>query len=63
LIASGVDFVLVGGFAAVAHGVTFGKGGILNSDALIRAKEAMNRDHNRITVKQLRKIKKRTEKV
>jgi hypothetical protein len=40
-----------------------GKCRILNIDALIRAKEAMNRDHDRITVKHLREIKKRTEKV
>jgi hypothetical protein len=32
---------------------------ILDLDALIRAKEAMNRDHDRITVRQLREIKKR----
>ena len=30
---------------------------ILGIDALIRAKEAMNRDHDRITVKQLQEIK------
>jgi hypothetical protein len=30
---------------------------ILDIDALIRAKEAMNRDHDRITVKYLKKIK------
>lgn len=33
---------------------------ILDLDALIRAKEAMNRDHDRITVRQLREIKKRS---
>ena len=32
---------------------------ILDIDALIRAKEAMNRDHDRITVRQLREIKNR----
>lgn len=32
---------------------------ILDLDALIRAKEAMNRDHDRLTVRQLREIKKR----
>ena len=32
---------------------------ILDLDALIRAKEAMNRDHDRITVRQLCEIKKR----
>jgi hypothetical protein len=31
---------------------------ILDIDALIRAKEAMNRDHDRITVKHLQEIKK-----
>ena len=31
---------------------------ILDLDALIRAKEAMNRDHDRITVKYLKEIKK-----
>lgn len=30
---------------------------ILDIDALIRAKEAMNRDHDKITVKYLKKIK------
>jgi len=32
---------------------------ILELDALIRAKEAMNREHDRITVRQLREIKRR----
>ena len=32
---------------------------ILDLDALICAKEAMNRDHDRITVLQLREIKRR----
>jgi hypothetical protein len=36
----------------------YGKCRILDIDALIRAKEAMNRDHDRITVKHLREIKK-----
>jgi hypothetical protein len=37
----------------------FGPCRILDLDGLIRAKEAMNRDHDRITVRQLREIKKR----
>jgi len=37
----------------------FGHCRILEIDGLIRAKEAMNRDHDRITVRQLREIKKR----
>jgi len=37
----------------------FGRCRILDIDGLIRAKEAMNRDHDRITVGQLREIKKR----
>lgn len=37
----------------------FGKCRILDLDALIRAKEATNRDHDRITIRQLREIKKR----
>jgi hypothetical protein len=36
----------------------YGKCRILNIDALIRAKEAMNRDHDRITVRHLLEIKK-----
>ena len=35
-----------------------GKCRVLDIDALIRAKEAMNRDHDRITVKHLKEIKK-----
>jgi len=35
-----------------------GKCRVLGIDALIRAKEAMNRDHDRITVKHLQEIKK-----
>jgi hypothetical protein len=38
----------------------FGHCRILDLEALIRAKETMNRDHDRITVKQLREIKRRT---
>lgn len=37
----------------------FGHCRVLDLDALIRAKEAMNRDHDRVTVRQLREIKKR----
>ena len=37
----------------------FGNCRILDIDGLIRAKEAMDRDHDRITVRQLREIKKR----
>jgi len=37
----------------------FGNCWILDIDALIRAKESMNRDHDRITAKQLREIKRR----
>lgn len=36
----------------------FGPCRILDIDGLIRAKEAMNRDHDRITVRQLQEIKK-----
>ena len=36
----------------------YGKCRILNIEALIRSKEAMNRDHDRITVKYLKEIKK-----
>jgi hypothetical protein len=37
----------------------YGKCRILDLDTLIRAKEAMNRDHDRITVRYLQEIKKR----
>jgi hypothetical protein len=37
----------------------FGNCRILDLEALIRAKEAMNREHDRITVRQLKEIKKR----
>jgi hypothetical protein len=37
----------------------FGKCRVLDLDTLIRAKEAMNRDHDRITVKYLQQIKNR----
>ena len=36
----------------------FGKCKIMDIDTLIRAKEAMNRDHDRITVRHLQEIKK-----
>jgi hypothetical protein len=39
----------------------FGLCRILDIDGLIRAKEAMDRDHDRITVRQLREIKKRQQ--
>ena len=53
----------VGSFNEVAqHSVEVelpsGKCRVLGIDALIRAKEAMNRDHDRITVKHLQEIKK-----
>ena len=38
----------------------FGICRILDLEALIRANLAINRDHDRITVKQLREIKRRT---
>ena len=38
-----------------------GKCRVLDIDALIQAKEAMNRDHDRITVKQLQEIKKQQQ--
>jgi hypothetical protein len=37
----------------------FGNCRILNLESMIRAKEAMDRDHDRITVRQLREIKRR----
>lgn len=54
----------IGDFEAVLrHSVEvklpFGGCRILDLDALIRAKEAMDRDHDRVTVRQLREIKKR----
>src|ERR1039457_4920160 len=53
----------VGNFEAVLkHSVEvelpYGKCRILDLDTLIRAKEAMNRDHDKITVKYLKEIKK-----
>jgi len=40
----------------------FGKCRVLDIDALIRAKEAMNRDHDRMTVKFLKEIKRQTNR-
>jgi hypothetical protein len=53
----------VGNFEAVLKNsieveLPYGKCRVLDLDALIRAKEAMNRDHDRITVKYLKEIKK-----
>lgn len=53
----------VGNFNAVLKNsveveLPFGKCRILDIDALIRAKETMGRDHDRITVKHLKEIKK-----
>jgi hypothetical protein len=39
----------------------FGMCRVLDIDALIRAKEAMNREHDRLTVKFLKEIKKQTK--
>ncbi len=56
----------VGGFDEVAKhsieiGLPFGKCRVLDVDTLICAKKAMNRDHDRITVKQLQAIKQRRQ--
>ena len=56
----------VGDFGSVLqHSVElelpFGNCRILDLDALIRAKEAMNRDHDRLTVRQLTEIKRRRQ--
>jgi hypothetical protein len=56
----------VGNFDEVAkHSVELefpaGKCRVMDIDTLIRAKEAMNRDHDRITVKELNEIKKRRQ--
>ncbi len=53
----------IGNFEAVLKNsieveLPYGQCRILEIDALIRAKEAMNRDHDRITVKYLKEIKK-----
>ena len=57
----------VGDFDEVAkHSIEIqlpaGKCRVLDIDALIRAKEAMNRDHDRITVIHLKEIQKRLSK-
>ena len=54
----------VGDYGSVlAHSVVvelpFGPCRILDLETLIRAKEAMNRDHDRVTVRQLREIQRR----
>jgi hypothetical protein len=45
--------------SAVEVDLPSGKCRVLDIDALIRAKEAMNRDHDRITVRHLKEIQKR----
>ncbi len=57
----------VGGFDEVLSRsiqikLPFGPVRILEIEALIRAKEAMNRDHDRISVRQLREIQKRQQR-
>ena len=57
----------IGGFDEVmSHSIQiklpFGPVRILEIEALIRAKEAMNRDHDRISVRQLREIQKRQQR-
>ena len=61
------DVLGVGGFDEVAcHAVEVelpsGKCRVLDIEALIRAKEAMDRDHDRITVRQLKEIQKHRSK-
>jgi hypothetical protein len=56
----------IGNFDEVAkHSIELelpaGKCRVLDIDALIRAKEAMNREHDQITVKELKEIKKRRQ--
>jgi hypothetical protein len=58
------EILAVGDFdQVVEHGVEVelpgGKCRVLDIEALVRAKEAMGRDHDRITVKQLKEIQKR----
>jgi hypothetical protein len=66
LIASDVEFVLVGGFAAVAHGVTLVTRDVdiccrfTEANLMRIQQEAMGRDHDKITVKHLREIQKRS---
>ncbi|MGH7299842.1 MAG: hypothetical protein ACREKQ_06425 [Candidatus Rokuibacteriota bacterium] len=63
-----MEFVLIGGFAAVAHGVTlltqdidiccrFAAENLLRLQAALRAKEAMGRERDRQAVLQLRAIR------
>jgi hypothetical protein len=57
----------VGGFESVLkHSIElelpFGNCRILDLEALIRAKETMNRDHDRIAVRQLREIQRRQQR-
>jgi hypothetical protein len=57
----------VGDFeCALEHSVElelpFGNCRVLDFEALIRAKEAMNRDHDRIAVRQLREIQRRRQR-
>jgi hypothetical protein len=57
----------VGDFeSALKHSVElelpFGSCRVLDFEALIRAKEAMNRDHDRIAVRQLREIQRRRQR-
>ncbi len=47
---------------SVEVGLPYGKCRIIDIEALIRAKEAMNRDHDRITVKYLKEIQKQQNK-
>jgi hypothetical protein len=56
----------VGGFdEVVTHSIQlelpFGPCRILDLESLIRAKEAMNRDHDRVSVRQLKEIQKRQQ--
>jgi hypothetical protein len=56
----------VGGFEEVLRrsvelDLPIGKCRVIDIDALIAAKEAINRDHDRITVKDLKEIKKRQQ--
>jgi hypothetical protein len=46
---------------SVEVALPFGNCRILHLEALIRAKEAMNRDHDRITVRQLKEIRRRQQ--
>ena len=66
LVEAQVEFVLVGDFETVLrHSVQvalpFGACRILDLEALIRAKEAMGRDHDRVSARQLREIQRRRQ--